>query len=164
MACYLIPRRRCVGPISATNTGSLVSSATGLASLTLPFTGVHKCILPWSQTLPETKKNKKKTNVACYRMEVRDFYETCVTRRSACFLTTFSSPVLDSALVDGYIPAGPPPLSDSSIIPLLSTRSSPLRFYPWPFTPICARLSGSRSFLLLSQRPLPSDPTFYCVS
>ena len=45
------------GPdISATETGSLVSSARPVASLTLPFTGVRKRILPWSQTLPETKK------------------------------------------------------------------------------------------------------------
>ena len=51
---------------SATDNGSLVSSAAPVASLTLPFTGVRKCILPWSQT----RIKKKKTNVACYQIEV----------------------------------------------------------------------------------------------
>ena len=100
-----------------------------LASLILSFMGVRLCILPWSQTLPETKKL---TNVACYQIEVRDFfYETCVPRRSARFLTTFSSSGLYSilfyvsalGLVDNYIPTGPPPLSDPSTTGLLCTRS-----------------------------------------
>ena len=42
--------------ILATNTGSLVSSATPVASLTLPFKGVRKRILPWSRRYQKQKK------------------------------------------------------------------------------------------------------------
>ena len=82
-----------------------------------------------------TRNKKKKTIVASYQLQVREFM------RPVCLGDPLVPPQLSHllrlivfyhsilfidrlTLADNYIPARPPPLSDLSIIPLLSTRPS----------------------------------------
>ena len=76
VACYVRPRWRFGGHGTATNNGSLVSSAT-VASLTLPFTGVRKCILPWSQT---RIKKKNLGNIGFFLVSVYSEAERTTNR------------------------------------------------------------------------------------